>query len=407
MASSSSQPILEGAFAIHKPPAITSFDVIRTLQTTFKSSHLFDPLLSREKDKNLKEPRTKSRHKRDKKDLNLKIGHGGTLDPLATGVLIIGVGSGTKSLPTFLECTKSYDCVVLFGCATDSYDAVGKIVGRAEYAHITKGMLEEALEKFRGEIMQTPPVFSALRVNGKRMHEYAREGGEVPKLQARPVSCTTLELVEWLPPGSHGFGFPTEDASKEQRAMAEKLMGIAAGGWKRKGTPSREEEAAAAAAAGAGAGAISTTEPGLESETKPRSRSATPKSTSNPPAARLRMTVTSGFYVRSLCHDLGAAVDSLAIMSSLIRTRQGDFDIHAGNVLPYEDLKAGEKVWGPKVQSMLESWQAKEGNVVESVEDGKGRDESVEGDGKREKKQKVHPWRGRSKERRNSSSVDA
>jgi len=68
------------------------------------------------------------------------------LDPLATGVLITGVGKGTKQLQGFLNCTKSYEAVVLFGCATDSYDRLGKIVKRAPHAHITKDRVDEALK---------------------------------------------------------------------------------------------------------------------------------------------------------------------------------------------------------------------------------------------------------------------
>lgn len=84
--------------------------------------------------------------------------------------------------------------------------------------------------------------------------------------------------------------------------------------------------------------------------------STTPPS---PPAARLTMTVTSGFYVRSLCHDLGASLSSLGLMASLVRTRQADFEL-GKNVLEYEDLDKGEEVWGPKVEGMLEAWNEKE-----------------------------------------------
>ena len=120
------------------------------------------------------------RSRRARQPPQVKMGHGGTLDPLATGVLILGIGSGTKSLPQFLGCTKSYECTVLFGKATDTYDTEGKVVARKGYEHITKDMVEQALAKFRGKIMQKPPIFSALKVNGKKLYEYAREGKEVP-----------------------------------------------------------------------------------------------------------------------------------------------------------------------------------------------------------------------------------
>ncbi|KAK3062176.1 pseudouridine synthase pus4, partial [Teratosphaeriaceae sp. CCFEE 6253] len=141
------------------------------------------------------------------------MGHGGTLDPLATGVLILGVGAGTKALGSFLACTKSYEAVVLFGVGTDSYDTEGKVVARGAYAHVTREKVEGALGAFRGEIMQRPPIFSALRVQGKRLYEYAREGKEVPvEIQERPVTVGGVEVVEWMDGGGHGYKWPEREA---------------------------------------------------------------------------------------------------------------------------------------------------------------------------------------------------
>lgn len=119
------------------------------------------------------------------------------------------------------------------------------------------------------------------------------------------------------------------------------------------------------------------------------------------------MTVTSGFYVRSLCHDLGEAVGSLGLMSSLVRSRQGDFEL-GKNVLEYEDLTRGEEVWEPKVKAMLEEWQEKEGILGESAEGDSKSDRNSGGDKRhtQHKKAKVHPRRERERERRNSSSVE-
>jgi tRNA pseudouridine55 synthase len=75
-----------------------------------------------------------------------------------------------------------------------------------------------------------------------------------------------------------------------------------------------------------------------------------------PAAVKISMTVTSGFYVRSLAHDLGKAVGSCALMSELVRTRQGDYELAPEKTLEYKDLEAGEEVWGPKVQGFLEKW---------------------------------------------------
>src|SRR5271154_3847386 len=87
------------------------------------------------------------------------MGHGGTLDPMATGVLIIGIGSGTKLLHQNLAGTKEYETICVFGTVTDSYDAEGKILRREPTEHITRTKVEEALEQFRGEILQQPPMY--------------------------------------------------------------------------------------------------------------------------------------------------------------------------------------------------------------------------------------------------------
>ena len=87
------------------------------------------------------------------------MGHGGTLDPMATGVLIVGIGSGTKKLSQFLGGWKEYETTCVFGTVTDSYDAVGKILRRAPTEHITREKVEGALEQFRGDILQQPPMY--------------------------------------------------------------------------------------------------------------------------------------------------------------------------------------------------------------------------------------------------------
>ncbi|TLD29595.1 pseudouridine synthase [Venturia nashicola] len=405
------EPIVEGIFAIHKPPSVTSFDIIRTLQPLFKKSALFAPLLARERNINLSEPRTKARFKRDRKDLDVKIGHGGTLDPIATGVLIIGVGRGTKVLSRFLECTKNYETTVLFGAATDSYDRVGKVVGRAPYEHITKEQVEEALGQFRGDIMQKPPIFSALRVNGKRMYEYAREGGEIPEVKERPLHVEELELVKFLESGTHEFKIPKEWASTEEREFADKVLHIkdlakgSDGSLKRKRDEQSTEEAPPEKAmrssprpetAETAAEEKEVVKPaegdepmmsGALQPTRSQSPELTLTSKKGPPAAVIKMTVSSGFYVRSLCHDLGTAVGSLGLMSTLVRTRQAQFEL-GKNVLDYDDLTKGEEVWGPKIEAMLKEWQEKEGDQV------------PEEDGKKDRKGKKghsHPFRENSK----------
>jgi tRNA pseudouridine55 synthase len=357
-------------------------------------------------------------HARDKhiKNLKVKVGHGGTLDPLATGVIVVGVGRGTKCLQRFLECTKTYECVVLFGAATDSYDVVGKVVSRAPYAHVTRELVESKMDEFRGKIMQKPSVFSALKVDGKKMYEYARAGGDIPEVAARPVEVRELELVEWLEPGTHEYTWPKEELDGVQMEGAEKLLGIrkqdadvAARRDRNKKRPrsqspddssqtkkpkTEDEETPTKEPASlkvdpedhvtdseshpkepttADEPAMSGALPAEgKSETTLAQPAEPPKDDSDgvsqPPAARIRMTVTSGFYVRSFCHDLGLACDSLGLMSSLIRSRQGDYEL-GKNVLEYSELEAGSSTWEPKLKKELEEFMEKEGWEADEVED--------------------------------------
>lgn len=215
--------------AINKPKSVSSAQVLRDLQTIFKPSQLFAPWLAYEKDRLTREAQRSQglgwKQKKKIQNVQVKLGHGGTLDPMATGVLIIGVGRGTKSLPNFLGCTKSYEATVLFGVATDTYDTLGKISNRAPYAYLTKEKVEKALECFRGRIMQRPPMYSALHVQGKRLYEYAREGKDVPvDIEQRPVEVIRLEIAEWLDGGSHTYKWPTEEAAKETKIVAEKML---------------------------------------------------------------------------------------------------------------------------------------------------------------------------------------
>ncbi|KAJ5546334.1 hypothetical protein N7494_003919 [Penicillium frequentans] len=360
----SGEKILEGCFAIHKPQGVTSADVLRKCQEHFNPSKVFAPWLQNERDRRERENQFQQNRRRQKK-IEVKIGHGGTLDPLATGILIAGVGKGTKSLSSFLECTKSYETIVLFGAETDTYDRMGKIVRRAPYEHVTREKVEEALKQFRGKIMQKPPIFSALRINGKRLYEYAREGKLPPvEIKTRPVEALELEIVEWYEPGTHEHQWPTEKMVGDEKKVAEQLLDQQAG------APPKVEEAVPSKRS-----AADTPEAEHDADKKQKEKTAateylsdseaegadgsTKKQRPQAPAVKIRMTVTSGFYVRSLAHDLGNAVGSCALMSELIRTRQGDFELVPEKVLQYEDLAEGEEVWGPKVEGFLGAWEDK------------------------------------------------
>ena len=377
------------------------------------------------------------------------------MDPTATGVLVLGIGSGTKQLHQFLgSCKKSYEAVILFGAATDSYDSAGKVIGRKEWGHITEEKVEEALGQFRGKIMQKPPIFSALRVGGKRFYEYARAGQELPKeIEERPMEVESLELVEWMESGTHGYSIPKEDAGVEAKTFAKNLLHLKTEDGTSKEQPpdassnlkdtdepkrKRDDPEKPTDVPGSESKKLKHADPEVAPETKedqsrseaspqtpehkesieqqsetkdiqlesdapsqtpehPKSAEKPPEPDAptqkpehpkpveqpsepdaptqtpehpkpaeqhpgpshkdqNPPAVRIRVTASSGFYVRSLCHDLGSAVGSLAFMAELVRTQQGMFKL-GNNVLEYDELGKGEENWSPQVDRLLTDWK--------------------------------------------------
>ncbi|KAJ5945785.1 hypothetical protein N7454_002624 [Penicillium verhagenii] len=372
----SGEKILEGCFAIHKPEGVTSADVLRKCQEHFNPSKTFAPWLQNERDRRERENKFQQNRRRQKK-IEVKIGHGGTLDPLATGILIAGVGKGTKSLSSFLGCTKSYETIVLFGAETDTYDRMGRIVRRAPYEHVTREKVEEALKQFRGPIMQKPPIFSALRINGKRLYEYAREGKLPPvEIKSRPVEAVELEIVEWYEPGTHEHKWPKEKMEGEEKRVAEQLLDQQAG----TAAPVAEAETAAASSKRSAADTPEV-EHGADKKQKiseggeAQAAAAETAATDAPaPAADAEAEAdylssdsesTAGGWDKEApapsagCQDPDDCYLCCALMSELIRTRQGDFELVPEKVLQYEDLANGEDVWGPKVEGFLSAWEEK------------------------------------------------
>ncbi|QSZ36896.1 hypothetical protein DSL72_008986 [Monilinia vaccinii-corymbosi] len=378
--------IMEGVFAINKPTGISSAQVVRDLQNYFNPSKLFKPWIESETKARNKEWHNQKQKRRKQKQVQVKIGHGGTLDPLATGVLIAGIGKGTKDLGNFLLCTKTYETIVLFGAATDTYDKDGKLLRRAPYEHITREMVEKGLAKYRGKFMQLPPLFSALKMNGKPLYEYAREGKEIPKeIQRREVNVSEMELLEWYEGDEHEWKAPTEEAGYAEVNVAAKLWKQensepAANGKEVENERALEDFESRKRKMGVDQDELVLERPvkkskgGLEEENEDALMSgglSSDKTSAEdqpipskeqikkgPPAAKIRMSVSSGFYVRSLCHDLGADLGSAGLMSSLVRVRQGQFEL-GKNVLEYGELEKGEDVWGPKVEKFLDEWNEK------------------------------------------------
>lgn len=125
----------------------------------------------------------------------IKVGHAGTLDPLATGVVVVCVGKETKEIEQYMAREKEYVADVTFGHTTPSYDLETDFDGEYDYSHVDRESLEEVLKRFTGEIEQLPPIFSAVRINGVRAYEKARKGHEV-EMAPRRVEIRELEILE-------------------------------------------------------------------------------------------------------------------------------------------------------------------------------------------------------------------
>jgi tRNA pseudouridine55 synthase len=129
----------------------------------------------------------------------VKVGHGGTLDPMASGVLPICVGEATKLAPFLLDADKEYETTVRFGVETDTLDAEGTVVETAPVTGLTAAAVEAALGAFRGPISQVPPMYSALKRDGRPLHEYAR-AGETVERAPRQVTVHELTMLGFEPP---------------------------------------------------------------------------------------------------------------------------------------------------------------------------------------------------------------
>lgn len=157
---------MDGILNINKPAGMTSFGVVA------KVKHL-----------------TGERH----------AGHAGTLDPDATGVLPICLGKGTRIVQFLMDTHKVYRAEIELGVSTDTYDAAGQALKRGDISSIDRATLEQALESFKGNIQQTPPMHSALKYQGQPLYNLARSGIIVER-KSRTVTIYRLEMIDWQPP---------------------------------------------------------------------------------------------------------------------------------------------------------------------------------------------------------------
>ncbi len=226
----------------------------------------------------------------------LKTGHAGTLDPMASGVMIVCTGKCTKMIDQLQAGTKEYIATLRLGCTTASFDAEHEIDGTYPTAHITREMVDDVLSRFHGEIMQVPPVYSAVKVDGKRAFAYARDKEDV-ELKAKPLVIDEIELLDINLP-EQGIVSPN----------ADEVAGTIKAGVRIKEYGRRLQH-------------IEDVE--VESEIVPY--------------IKIRVVCSKGTYIRALARDIGEALQSGAYLIGLRRTRVGDIRIE--DCLPVNNVE--------------------------------------------------------------------
>lgn len=226
----------------------------------------------------------------------LKTGHAGTLDPMASGVMIVCTGKCTKMIDQLQAGTKEYIATLRLGCTTASFDAEHEIDATYPTAHITREMVDEVLKRFHGEIMQVPPVYSAVKVDGKRAFAYARDKEKV-ELKAKPLVIDEIELLD--------INLPEQGVVSPN---AEEVAGMIKSGVRIKEYGRRLQNIEDVV---------------VESEIVPY--------------IKIRIVCSKGTYIRALARDIGEALQSGAYLIGLRRTRVGDIRIE--DCLPVNNVE--------------------------------------------------------------------
>jgi tRNA pseudouridine55 synthase len=157
---------MEGILVVNKPNGLTSHDVVARIRRKLGMK---------------------------------KVGHAGTLDPLATGVLVILLGKSTKLFDKFVGFDKAYRATMILGRKTTSADIQGETTAERNFSHVKKEDVENVFLQFVGESLQIPPMYSALKVNGQKLYQLARKGLQIER-EARKVKIETLKLLRFSPP---------------------------------------------------------------------------------------------------------------------------------------------------------------------------------------------------------------
>ena len=232
----------------------------------------------------------------------LKVGHAGTLDPLASGVMILCTGKCTKQIDRLQAGTKEYVATLRLGCTTPSFDAEHPIDATYPTSHITAESVHEALRQFRGSIWQVPPVYSACKVEGRRAFDYVRQGEEV-ELKAKELVIDELEVLDLHLP-EQGVHSPH---AAEVLSMVRSDIHI------------KDFKACYA------------TDVDALAEPQPQ------ELTETPPYLQIRVVCSKGTYIRALARDIGQALGSGAYLIGLRRTRVGQFAL--ADCLPVENVE--------------------------------------------------------------------
>lgn len=339
---------MNGVFAINKPSGVTSLDVVQTVSRIFDNLAVFANDLSEARKLKREQLTAGTRWTKLKIEnrvarLKTKVGHGGTLDPMALGVLIIGVGLGTKQLKYFLgECTKTYEATAMVGQSTTTGDSEGEVLTRTETEHVTLEKLKLAARKFTGKGKQTPPLFSALKVDGMALYDYARQGIPLPRaIEAREATVHALEV--------HEFG--VDDKYKPMKLESDSDGKTLASMLASNSTLNDSE--------------LIYSDDFMADESVPELEKATlvhPRMLAEdaPPRPSLPVftataTVGSGTYIRSLLSDIGRAVESSAHMVALKRTQQSDWKAGVNTFELSDITERDERLWGPVLKRAFDN----------------------------------------------------
>lgn len=334
---------MDGVFAINKHSGLTSRAVLDQINRILSSSKISQESL--QKLQNARKQSFGKQRMKKWKTTKLKMGHGGTLDPLASGVLVIGVGSGTKKLGDYTNGSiKKYECVGLLGGSTTSGDSEGELLLKTEVDHINRDLIDKTKERMIGTIDQTPPIFSALKMDGKRLYEYAREGLPLPRqIKTREVKIYDLEVKDDTLSNDHDYIFLKSEVDENGKTLAEQLANNPtlndhevpfSREWKTKNPNDKELPLPMR----------------LVKDNK-----AYEDNGYRAPLLHFDASVSSGTYIRSLLSDMGRCIGSSAYMVKLIRLKQAEWELQK-NVFEMDDfIKYEEEIWAPVLEKVLSS----------------------------------------------------